>query len=290
MKTKYFQNLLLAIAAVSAFAFTAGNVSAQEPTTAAQPAAASQPAPQLSYGVPQVLQLAQAKVSDGIIVNYIQNSGTIYSLKADEHVYQQLRVSTGILDGHAIGRDLQQLAPDHDEYLQHLLAAAEYDLEGRDYAASAAGARVGAQLAVYCAGEERPQDYGLSIPAAIAVHGKPGGEHLLGAGQRVRGRAGEGTRAGPVDTTDRGQSEAVADWDAGAAGCGEFGFRRSDGQASTGGVAVEPGVSAVDYEAGDCTEPGRPRADQCAGDSDGPGGTGPIAGSGYVAGRAGGGD
>src|ERR1035441_417744 len=99
MKIKYFQNLLLAIAAVSAFAFTAGNVSAQEPTTAAQPAAASQPAPQLSYGVPQVLQLAQAKVSDGIIVNYIQNSGTIYSLKADEIVYlKQQGVSDAALN------------------------------------------------------------------------------------------------------------------------------------------------------------------------------------------------
>ena len=98
MKTKYFQNSLLAIAAVSAFAFTAGNVSAQEPA-AAQPAAASQPAPQLSYGVPQVLQLAQAKVSDGIIVNYIQNSGTIYSLKADEIVYlKQQGVSDNVLN------------------------------------------------------------------------------------------------------------------------------------------------------------------------------------------------
>src|ERR1039457_4869146 len=99
MKTKYFQNLLLAIAAVSAFAFTAGHGSAQEPTTTPHPAPASQPAPQLSYGVSQVLQLAQAKVSDGIIVNYIQNSGTIYSLKADEIVYlKQQGVSDNVLN------------------------------------------------------------------------------------------------------------------------------------------------------------------------------------------------
>ena len=83
MKTRNLQNSLLAIAAVAALAFTAGNVAAQDSTAAAaQPAAASQPAPQLSYGVPQVLQLVQAKISDGIIVSYIQNSGTIYSLKA----------------------------------------------------------------------------------------------------------------------------------------------------------------------------------------------------------------
>ena len=82
MKTKYFQNSLLAIATVTTLAFMAGNVAAQDST-----AAPAQPAPQLSYGVPQVLQLVQAKVSDGIIVNYIQNSGTIYGLNAGEIVY-----------------------------------------------------------------------------------------------------------------------------------------------------------------------------------------------------------
>jgi uncharacterized membrane protein YgcG len=88
MKTKYFQNSLLAIATVTTLAFTAGNVAAQDSTAApVQPAAASQSAPQLSYGVPQVLQLVQAKISDGIIVNYIQNSGTIYGLNAGEIVY-----------------------------------------------------------------------------------------------------------------------------------------------------------------------------------------------------------
>ena len=101
MKTRNLQSLLLAIAAVTALAFTAGNVAAQDSsaTTTAQPAAASQPAPQLSYGVPQVLQLVQAKISDGVIVNYIQNSGTIYSLKADEIVYlKQQGVSDDVLN------------------------------------------------------------------------------------------------------------------------------------------------------------------------------------------------
>ena len=85
MKTRNLQNSFLAIAAIAALAFTAGNVSGQD--SSAQPAAASQPSPQLSYGVPQVMQLVQAKISDGIIVNYIQNSGTIFALKADEIVY-----------------------------------------------------------------------------------------------------------------------------------------------------------------------------------------------------------
>ncbi len=37
------------------------------------------------------------------------------------------------------------------------------------------------------AGEERPADYGLGVPAADDLHGDAGGEHLLGAGERVRG-------------------------------------------------------------------------------------------------------
>jgi len=104
MKTRYVQTSLLAIAAVTVIALTTGNVVAQDSTAAqpaatAQPAPASQPAPQLSYGVPQILQLVKANVSDSIIVNYIQNSGTIYSLKADEIVYlKQQGVSDAVLN------------------------------------------------------------------------------------------------------------------------------------------------------------------------------------------------
>jgi hypothetical protein len=101
MKTKYFQSSLLAIAAVTALDITVGNVAAQDSTaaTAAQPVTTSQPATQLSYGVPQVLQLEQAKVSDGIIVNYIQNSGTIYSLTAGEIIYlKQQGASDNVLN------------------------------------------------------------------------------------------------------------------------------------------------------------------------------------------------
>lgn len=100
MKTGKFQSSLLAVAAFTALAFPAGNLVAQNSTAAtAQPASASQPAPQLSYGVPQVLQLVQAKVSDSIIVSYIQNSGTIYSLTAGEIIYlKQQGVSDAALN------------------------------------------------------------------------------------------------------------------------------------------------------------------------------------------------
>ena len=105
MKTKFFGNSLLAVAAVTALVFMACSAVAQDsaititPVHPAQPAVASQPAPQLSYGVPQVLQLVQAKVSDGIIVSYIQNSSTIYSLTASEIVYlKQQGVSDNVLN------------------------------------------------------------------------------------------------------------------------------------------------------------------------------------------------
>lgn len=91
MKTSLLRKSVLAIAGITLLTFLVGRAAAQEPTTATQPAAqlvaASQPAPELSYGVPQVLQLVQAKVSDDIIVNFIQNSGTIYALQANEIVY-----------------------------------------------------------------------------------------------------------------------------------------------------------------------------------------------------------
>ena len=74
MKTQNFPTLPLTIFALTALALGAGNAVAQDSTTstttatAAQPAAASQSAPQLSYGVPEVLQLSQAKVGDSTIV------------------------------------------------------------------------------------------------------------------------------------------------------------------------------------------------------------------------------
>jgi len=49
--------------------------------------AASAYAPPLAYGVPQILQLAQAKVSDDMIIAYIRNSGNSYGLNADQIIY-----------------------------------------------------------------------------------------------------------------------------------------------------------------------------------------------------------
>ena len=59
---------------------SASDTSAQ----AAEPAAA-QPAPaKLPYGVEDILKLSSSQVSEGIILTYIQNSGTIYSLSPQD--------------------------------------------------------------------------------------------------------------------------------------------------------------------------------------------------------------
>jgi len=74
---------LRALAAVTALALSAIAIAAQDSTTAATNPAASAPgtaaptavrqtAVQLSYGVPDVLKLSQANVSDDTIIAYVQ--------------------------------------------------------------------------------------------------------------------------------------------------------------------------------------------------------------------------
>jgi len=104
MKTRNFQKLRLTLVALTMLALAAGNVRAQNSTTstttstAATPAAAKA-APQLSYGVPEVLQLSQAKVGDSTIITYIQNSGNNYGLNAAQIIYlRQQGVSDAVIN------------------------------------------------------------------------------------------------------------------------------------------------------------------------------------------------
>jgi hypothetical protein len=100
MKTRTSPGLFLTVTITAVLVLAARNVPAQDSTApnVAQTAAGSGSAPQLSYGVPQVLQLSQAKIGDGTIVAYIQNSGTIYSLNASEIVYlKQQGVSDAVI-------------------------------------------------------------------------------------------------------------------------------------------------------------------------------------------------
>ncbi len=89
MKTNHFTKPLLA--AIAGLALLAGSVLAQNSPPAA--------APQLAYGVPQILQLAQAKVSDDTIIAYIHNSGNSYGLNADQIIYlRQQGVSDNVIN------------------------------------------------------------------------------------------------------------------------------------------------------------------------------------------------
>jgi hypothetical protein len=99
---------LFAVSEVASLCLVASNVLAQPsstPTTAAttapaaaQPAAASQPAPQLSYGVSEVVQLAHANVGDDTIIAYIKSSGNSYGLDVDQIIYlRQQGVSEAVI-------------------------------------------------------------------------------------------------------------------------------------------------------------------------------------------------
>ena len=99
MKTRCWQKpLLVAVALLPAI--LAGNAVAQDSATSiAAPPATVQTAPQLSYGVSQIVQLAQAKVGDSTIIAYIQNSGNSYGLNADQIIYlRQQGVSDGVIN------------------------------------------------------------------------------------------------------------------------------------------------------------------------------------------------
>ena len=104
----------MTLVAAALVAFSTANVFAQEtnafgpyemnsgvppetPTTAPAPTA-GQAAP-LSSADMQILQLAQAKISDSTIITYIQNSGTVYGLDASQIVYlKQQGVSEGVIN------------------------------------------------------------------------------------------------------------------------------------------------------------------------------------------------
>ena len=112
-----------------------------------------------------------------------------------QYVHQQYSLRAGIQYRHLAGCGLQQLPADDEQRVLQLLSFVRHDIPGNDHAALAARIRSQAESSVYRRGEEQPQDYRFRISAAGHLHGDAGGEHLLVAGQRVRGRAGEGACA-----------------------------------------------------------------------------------------------
>jgi len=86
MKTNNVQKML-AVMAVAGLALSTSTALAQNAATVDQPAAASATVPQLSYGVSEIVKLAQAKVSDDTIIAYIKNTGNSYGLNAAQIIY-----------------------------------------------------------------------------------------------------------------------------------------------------------------------------------------------------------
>ena len=111
MKTNNLKNLAACVAAAS-LTLTPFPGLAQDSSTNTRPAvttaqadsatiapAAPAAAPQLAYGVGQILQLSQAKVGDDTIVAYIRNSGNSYGLNADQIIYlRQQGLSSAVLN------------------------------------------------------------------------------------------------------------------------------------------------------------------------------------------------
>jgi len=120
MKSRNFPRLLT-IAAVTVTCLFARDMMAQKgssdaatiPNVAPTAAPAGGAPVELSYGMPQVLQLVKAKVSENVILTYVQNSGNRYGLNANQIVYlRQQGVSdaiiTAMLNQHA---QVAQAAP-----------------------------------------------------------------------------------------------------------------------------------------------------------------------------------
>ncbi len=77
---------LAADTATSQLVVVTGTPSADQNATAASPAGDTAPV-KLPYGVEDVLKLSRAQISEDIIQNYVQNSGTIYNLSPKDVVY-----------------------------------------------------------------------------------------------------------------------------------------------------------------------------------------------------------
>ncbi|MGA2247191.1 MAG: hypothetical protein ABSH48_19545 [Verrucomicrobiota bacterium] len=88
MKTNSWQKMV-AVMIVSVAVASAVSSKAQDLVApGVSPAATvNSSVPHLSYGTSQILQLAQAKLSEDTIIAYIRNSGNSYGLNADQIIY-----------------------------------------------------------------------------------------------------------------------------------------------------------------------------------------------------------
>ncbi|HTY88445.1 MAG TPA: hypothetical protein VMB80_13335 [Candidatus Acidoferrum sp.] len=100
MKTQTSFRWLSTLTLATALVLAARTVPAQDSgTTTTATASTGQPAPLLSYGVNQIIQLSKAKVGDETIINFIRNSGSSYGLDAGQIIYlKQQGVSDTVIN------------------------------------------------------------------------------------------------------------------------------------------------------------------------------------------------
>jgi hypothetical protein len=88
MKTRNFEKMLAAVACAGLLLFGSPALAQNSSTTGSQ----------MVYGVPQIIRLSQAKVSDDTIIAYVKNSGFSYSLDADQIInLRQQGVSDAVI-------------------------------------------------------------------------------------------------------------------------------------------------------------------------------------------------
>ena len=111
MKIQGFQKTGLALMAASVMALSTAVVFGQNTTTApADNSSASAAA--VTPAMSQVLQLAQAKISDSTIIAYVQNSGTVFGMNASQIVYlKQQGVSESVINAMLNQRTALAAAP-----------------------------------------------------------------------------------------------------------------------------------------------------------------------------------
>jgi uncharacterized membrane protein YgcG len=115
MKIQGFHTTGLALAAAGVMALSTANLFAQ--TTAPAPgdtssAGATTAGLEVTPAMSQVLQLAQAKISDSTIIAYVQNSGTVYGMNASQIVYlKQQGVSESVINAMLNQRTALAAAP-----------------------------------------------------------------------------------------------------------------------------------------------------------------------------------
>ncbi len=113
------------LAAGAMLPFSLGTTLAADPVSATpESTVVVQSAPtapvKLPYGVEDVLKLSKAQVSDDIVVNYIQNSGTVYNLSSQDILYLR---NQGVSD-RVIGAMLNQKTAVQQQAAQAAAAAA----------------------------------------------------------------------------------------------------------------------------------------------------------------------